>query len=119
MNIEVRTYVHCQRSHLFHGGGQMSGWGRNITGGTGGDGGSEGGAHHRGGIETAAVEGGRSAGPDQGGCGESGVGSAVAGGDDADGGLDRGAIGDGHARACEPPAVSAAEVRRQVAIIKN
>ena len=55
----------------------------------------------------------------QGRSGGGGRGGALASGDDADGGVDCGAPGDGDARTFEPPAASAREVRRQVAIIKT
>jgi hypothetical protein len=64
--------------------------------------GSAGGAHHRGGIEAAKVEGSGSPNLAQRGCGKSGAGGAVARGDEADRGLDRGALGDGRARSSEP-----------------
>ena len=52
-------------------------------------------------------------------CREGGRGGALAGGDYDDGRVDCGTIGDGHARLSVSPAVSAEQVSRGVAIIKN
>ena len=84
-----------------------------LRGGADAGGGSGGRAHPRGGTKAAAVAANRSPDPARGRPGEGGVGGALAGGDHDDGALDRGAPGDGGARTFEPPAVPAAQGRRE------
>src|SRR4030095_16291354 len=77
--------------------GALSCWDRGVVadGRAGADGGSDGGANHSGGIETAAMERGCSQDATQGGSGKGGVSGPAAGGDYDDGGLDRRTPADG------------------------